>query len=137
MITGVGLGAINGFILAMYDDSQIDGAIEELSKCLLKLLIICVIGKFWYDLSTIDPFRLWKGGFVYGFFFEKSLYDTTPLNDFIKFFFINHVIKKHITIGVTNVLTGKFTLQSLHSNNLGDFSTFNEHHPNSELIKIL
>jgi predicted acylesterase/phospholipase RssA len=34
------------------------------------------------------------------------------------------VIKKHITIGVTNVLTG-------------DFSTFNEHHPNSELIKIL
>lgn len=111
MITGVGLGAINGFILAMYDDSQIDGAIEELKK-------------FWYDLSTIDPFRLWKGGFVYGFFFEKSLYDTTPLNDFIKFFFTNRIIKKHITIGVTNVLTG-------------DFSTFNEHHPNSELIKIL
>jgi predicted acylesterase/phospholipase RssA len=33
-------------------------------------------------------------------------------------------VKKHLSIGVTNVLNGAF-------------STFNEHHPISELLKIL
>jgi predicted acylesterase/phospholipase RssA len=70
VITGVGTGAINGFILSLYEDHQIDGAIEELTK-------------FWHDLATIDPFKFWKGGFVYGFFFEKSLYDASPIKEFI------------------------------------------------------
>ena len=71
------------------------------------LLINLLLEKFWYDLATIDPFEMWSGGFLYGFFFEKSLYDVTPLWDFIEFFFINRIIKKHLSIGVTNVLSGK------------------------------
>jgi hypothetical protein len=47
----------------LYEDDQIEGAIEELKK-------------FWFDLATIEPFKMWSGGFLYGFFFEKSLYDV-------------------------------------------------------------
>ena len=50
--------------------------------------------------------ELWKGGFFYGFFFEKSLYDSTPLNQFIEDRFFGRVVKQHLNIAVTNVLTG-------------------------------
>ena len=30
---------------------------------------------FWLELSEINSLTLWKGGFVYGFFFEKGLYN--------------------------------------------------------------
>ena len=79
--------------MSLHESSEVDRAIEELRN-------------FWLDLSQIDPFKLWKGGFFYGFFFEKSLYDSTPLNQFIEDRFIGRVVKQHLNIAVTNVLTG-------------------------------
>lgn len=76
------------------------------------------------DLANISPVKLWKGGFIYGFFFEKGLYDDQPLNDFILHRFSGRKLKKHLNIAVTNVLTGAFT-------------SFTERHPPDELIKIL
>ena len=83
-----------------------------------------LIGNFWIDLSKMEPYKLWKGGFVYGFFFEKSLYDATPLNQFIEQKFSDRKVKQHLNIAVTNVMNG-------------DFKTFTEHHSNADLIKIL
>lgn len=72
----------------------------------------------------IEPYQLWKGGFIYGFFFEKGLYDPTPLNNFLTTKFKNKDIKRHLTISVANVLNG-------------NFQTFNEHYSNDELLEIL
>jgi len=35
------------------------------------------------DLSYFEPYKQWSGGFVYGFFFEKGIYDMSPMSDYI------------------------------------------------------
>lgn len=51
---------------------------------------------------------MWPGGFIYGFFFQKGLYNADSINSFIKNWFKGRVIKRHLSIGVANVLTGAF-----------------------------
>ena len=51
---------------------------------------------------------MWPGGFIYGFFFQKGLYNADSINFFIKNWFKGRVIKRHLSIGVANVLTGAF-----------------------------
>ena len=111
VITGIALGAINAYIMSLFESHEVEEAENELRS-------------FWMDLAQIDPYKLWKGGFIYGFFFEKSLYDSTPLNQFLEHKFTDRTVKQHLNIAVTNVLSG-------------DFKTFSEHHSNSVLIKIL
>lgn len=105
------LGAINAYIMSLYEAHEIEEVENELRE-------------FWLDLSNIEPYRLWNGGFVYGFFFEKSLYDSSPLNQFIEEKFKGRTVKQHLNIAVANVLNG-------------EFRTFSEHHDNEELVKIL
>ena len=50
---------------------------------------------------------MWGGGFVYGFFFEKGLYNPVEIEDFIENWFKGRPLKRHLSIGVANVLTGK------------------------------
>ncbi len=67
---------------------------------------------------------MWQGGFVYGFFFEKGLYDAQNINDYIEKWFRDRPIKRHITIGLTNVLNGAF-------------ASFSEKITTENMIKIL
>lgn len=92
----------------MFDNTEIEEAIEELRS-------------FWFDLSKFIPFKLWKGGFIYGFFFEKGLYDMEPMNEFLEEKFKGRELKQHVNLAVTNVLTGAFT-------------SFDERHSPDELI---
>ena len=54
------------------------------------------------------PLRIWSGGFFYGFFFKKGLYDSSGLNTFIADWFVDREPTQHFSIGVANVLTGFF-----------------------------
>jgi len=60
------------------------------------------------DLAKIEPYGQWNGGFVYGFFFEKGIYDLSPMSDFIDDKFGDREFQRHLNIAVTNVLNGKY-----------------------------
>ena len=65
MITGVASGALNAYIASLYEmdtEESVEAVTSELES-------------FWLELSEINSLTLWKGGFVYGFFFEKGLYN--------------------------------------------------------------
>ena len=111
-MTGVALGAINAYIVSTYDPGQSHNAIEELRKCplikiLSKLKALSILDDFWLSISKITPYNFWSGGFIYGFFFEKGLYDASPLDNFIAQWLAGREIKQHLSIAVANILTGK------------------------------
>jgi hypothetical protein len=58
-------------------------------------------------VSRINSYNYWAGGFIYGYFFEKGLYDVSTLNEFLKNWFFGRELKQHLTIAVTNLLNGK------------------------------
>ena len=45
---------------------------------------------------------------VYGFFYENSLYDASYLYDFIEDYFGDSKFYSHLTLGIANVLDGRF-----------------------------
>jgi predicted acylesterase/phospholipase RssA len=66
VVTGVALGAINAYILATHTKDDIYGAINMLES-------------FWLELAAGEAYQMWAGGFIYGFFFEKGIYDSEPM----------------------------------------------------------
>jgi predicted patatin/cPLA2 family phospholipase len=66
IITGVGIGAINGAIMASHEKGDEQAAVDEIIQ-------------FWQKLSSSDFYKSWAwGGEVRGLLFESSLYDSSP-----------------------------------------------------------
>ena len=61
---------------------------------------------------------------IYGFFYENSIYDAGDLYNFIESYFKYSKVRRHVNIGIANVLTGRY-----HS--------FGMHHSDIELVKVL
>lgn len=111
-MTGVSLGALNAYILAAHQPNEKDKAIERLRK-------------FWIEFSQREPYKEWAGGFVYGFFFEKGIYDIAPTANFIREQFADLTeVYCHLNIAVTNILNGQFSI-------------FDESTPFQDLMNIL
>jgi len=79
------------------------------------------LAKFWKDLADQKLYDEWKRGYLYGMFFEQSLYDSKILNDYIEQTFFDKPIYRHLSIGIANVLNGSFV-------------TFDEHTTNKDMI---
>jgi len=43
---------------------------------------------------------------IYGFFYENSIYDASKLYDFVADYFKESTVKRHLNLGLANVLTG-------------------------------
>ena len=110
-MTGVALGALNVYILATHKPDEIDETISELEK-------------FWIDVAAMDPYENWTGGFIYGFFFEKGIYNAQPMSDYLNDKFKDRSVHRHLNIAVTNVLNGQFSI-------------FDESLPSEDMIRIL
>lgn len=68
---------------------------------------------------------MWTGGFIYGFFFEKGIYDSSPAANYIfKQLGAFQEIYSHLNIAVTNILNGQFTI-------------FSENTPIEDLLNVL
>lgn len=61
---------------------------------------------------------------IYGFFYENSIYDAAPLYKFIQDFFSGSQLKRHLNIGIADVLTGQF-------------KSFNETYSSEDMVKVL
>ena len=65
-----------------------------------------MLQSFWLDLAAMEPYNSWTGGFIYGFFFEKGIYDLAPMVNFISDRLGKRKVQRHLNIAVTNVLNG-------------------------------
>ena len=68
---------------------------------------ILLLGAFWTAFANIKGLKSWPGGLIYGMFFQKGIYDNSPINNFLESWFGGRHTVRHFSIGVTDVLTGK------------------------------
>jgi predicted acylesterase/phospholipase RssA len=66
------------------------------------------VENFWLQLAETRPYHMWTGGFIYGFFFKKGLYNPIGVHSFISNWFTGREIKRHYSLGVANIMTGAF-----------------------------
>lgn len=72
VITGVGIGSINGAVLASYEKGQEQAAADAILN-------------LWNNLQEKDVYKNWSwGGPVRGLLFKSSLYDSSPFRAFLK-----------------------------------------------------
>mmetsp|Transcript_29881 Transcript_29881/g.45685 ORF Transcript_29881/g.45685 Transcript_29881/m.45685 type:complete len:222 (-) Transcript_29881:40-705(-) len=64
--------------------------------------------KFWVDASNSKLYKNWLGGIARGLFFEGGLYNSAPLEDFLKKEFIDVNIKRSLDLGIVDVLDGDY-----------------------------
>lgn len=97
-MTGVSLGALNAYILASHKSDEKAKAVDKLRS-------------FWTDFGKKEAYQEWAGGFIYGFFFEKGIYDIEPTAAFIRDQFKDLTeVYSHMNIAVTDILTGQFSI---------------------------
>jgi hypothetical protein len=65
-------------------------------------------------------------------YFQNSLYNSTNLNLYIENYFKQTEIKKHLNIGLANVLNGILFLITP-----GSFINFDEHTSHNDMMKVL
>lgn len=66
------------------------------------------IEKFWVDASNSQLYKNWIGGITRGLFFEGGLYNSAPLEDFLKSQFSNVSIERKLDVGIVDVADGTY-----------------------------
>ena len=64
--------------------------------------------KFWKDASHNDLYKEWFGGIARGLFYEGGLYDSSPMEDFLKNNFATAQMHRSINMGIVNVQNGTY-----------------------------
>ena len=94
-ISGISGGALNAVMLASFaKGSEKDAATR--------------IEKFWVDASNSQLYKNWIGGISRGLFFEGGLYNSAPLEDFLKSQFNNVTIERKLDVGIVDVADGTY-----------------------------
>lgn len=94
VISGVSVGALNAAGLSMFakgDEGNMTSFILDI----------------WRNIKASDVYQDWSGGIIDGILFRPSIYDTSPLNDFLHQKFTRPIQRK-ITIGTCNANNGSF-----------------------------
>jgi predicted patatin/cPLA2 family phospholipase len=94
VVTGVGVGAINGLIVSMYAQGEESEAASKLSS-------------FWSNFNYESFYVDWKGGVVTGLLSKTGLYDTTPMKKTISSLQTNK-FQRTLGVGATDLLTANY-----------------------------
>ena len=94
-VSGVSGGALNTVLLSSFAKGDEASAVEKLRS-------------FWLDAGKTDLYKNWFGGVARGLFFEGGIYNSKPLEDFIKKEFKDVRPKRAMDIGITNVVDGSY-----------------------------
>jgi predicted acylesterase/phospholipase RssA len=94
-VSGVSGGALNAVILSSFAKGDESSAVDKLRS-------------FWTDAGNTDLYKDWFGGVLRGLFFEGGIYNSKPLEDFIKKEFKDVNIQRSMDIGITNVADGSY-----------------------------
>ena len=113
VVSGIALGALNANILGQFPKGSEREAVDKMLDFWTK------VGEKYGKLHSG-----WTLGMIYGFFYENSIWDATGLYDFIAEYFKDSKMKRHVNIGLANVLTGQY-------------KSFKEHHSSEDMVKVL
>eukprot|EP00347_Sterkiella_histriomuscorum_P000862 403374237 len=94
-VSGVGVGALNAYLYSLYQQGEETKLIQDLQS-------------FWHNISSQSHYSIRGDGFIYGLFFEDSLYESSNLNQILQKNLKNQTKAKGLSIGITNVLNGMF-----------------------------
>jgi predicted acylesterase/phospholipase RssA len=94
-VSGVSGGALNAVLLASFEKGQEDAAADRMEQ-------------FWRDGSNASLYKNWFGGIARGLFFEGGLYNSAPMEDFLKKEFKDVKMNRRMDIGVVDVLDGSY-----------------------------
>ena len=94
-ISGIGGGAINAVMLSNFEKGQEQAAFDRMLQ-------------FWKDASNTKLYKDWIGGVTRGLFFEGGIYNSAPLEDFLKSQFTKADFKRMLDIGITKVEDGDY-----------------------------
>jgi hypothetical protein len=64
--------------------------------------------QFWVDASHSSLYKNWLGGIARGLFFEGGLYNSAPLETFLKKEFKDSTVKRDLNIGIVDVKDGTY-----------------------------
>ena len=70
-VSGISGGALNAVLLAKFAKGQEKEAADGMEN-------------FWRDAAATKLYKSWFGGITRGLFFEGGLYNSAPLEDFLK-----------------------------------------------------
>jgi len=103
--SGISVGSLNSAELSFFKKGEEKNASDLLLES-------------WRNLTSYkDVYRNYNFlGILYSFFYEKGLYDTSPLKALLSKLLENHEIQRNITIGMTNLNTGKYEVFNNHIN---------------------
>jgi predicted acylesterase/phospholipase RssA len=94
-VSGVSGGALNAVLMASFEKGDEVNAVDRMEK-------------FWTDASNTKLYKNWLGGITRGLFFEGGLYNSAPLEDFLKKEFTNLTMHRKLDIGIVDVLDGSY-----------------------------
>ena len=94
-VSGISAGALNAVLLSSYPKGQEHAAVERMEQ-------------FWKDATKNKLYKNWFGGIARGLFYEGGLYDSTPMEDFLKKEFNNTKIERALNLGIVNVEDGTY-----------------------------
>jgi len=90
-------GALNAALLAKYAKGDELSAVTEMQD-------------FWKSAANTTLYKNWRGGIIDGLIFKGGLYDSSPLESFLKKRFPEPFPEdsRAITVGLVDVLTGEY-----------------------------
>lgn len=88
-------GALNAVLLSSFDKGTEDAAANRMEQ-------------FWRDGANAALYKSWFGGIARGLFFEGGLYNSAPLEDFLKKQYSGVTMKRKVDIGIVDVLDGSY-----------------------------
>merc|ERR1719345_148167 len=92
-VSGVSGGALNAVLLSSFAKGSEDAAAERMEQ-------------FWRDGANAALYKNWFGGIARGLFFEGGLYNSAPLEDFLKKEFKDVKMNRKVDIGLLFTRTG-------------------------------
>ena len=63
---------------------------------------------FWHDATQNVLYKNWIGGIARGLFFEGGLYNSAPMEKFLKNEFTGVTMKRDVDIGIVDVIDGSY-----------------------------
>jgi len=94
-VSGVSGGALNAVLVSSFAKGDEVAAAARLEK-------------FWVNASNSKLYKNWLGGITRGLFFEGGLYNSAPMEDFLKKEFVNITMHRKLDVGIVDVLDGAY-----------------------------
>ena len=94
-VSGVSGGALNAVLLSSFEKGQEAQAADRMEQ-------------FWKDATNSQLYKNWFGGIARGLFFEGGLYNSAPMEDFLKKQFNGVQMHRNLDIGIVDVINGDY-----------------------------